>query len=107
MTCSDFRDWSAVRDSMPGSDGPVLRIRGSCTCTSTGHRVSLKPDNEGIINDPDVQVFRVHVEEPPTGGSKMTDEPVTYDGPADRSASKVVIRVRDQEPVTVEIEDVS
>lgn len=107
MSCSDFKDWAAVRDSMPGPEGPVLRIQGSCTCTSTGHRVSLEPDNEGIVDDPDIQVFRVRVEEPAAGGSAMTEESISYNGPADPRASKVVIRVPEGEPVTVEIQDVS
>jgi len=105
VTCSDFRDWSAVRDTMPGPDGPVLRIRGTCTCTSTGHRVTLEPDNEGIVGDPEVQVFRVRIEEPRAGGTAMTEEPVAYDGPWDGRSTRVVIRIPNQEPASVAITD--
>ena len=92
---------------MPGSDGPRLRIHGLCTCTREGHTVTLEPDNEGIIDDPAVQVFRVRVQEPDFGPDVMTDEPIHYDGPADEPATKVLIRLPDASQVSVDVQDVS
>ena len=108
MSCSDFRDWTAVRDSMPGpNDGPVLRIDGMCTCTSGGHRVTLEPDNEGTVDDPDVVVFRVVVDVPDDGTTHMSDEAIHYEGGIDETPRWVVIRIPDAADARVEIEDVS
>lgn len=107
MACSDFGHWSAVRDSMPGDNGPTLRIDGKCTCTSTGHTLTLEPDNEGIVDDPDMQVFRLIVQEPKAGGGMVTEEPIHYEGPADLRAKKVVVRLPDGQEARIDIQEVS
>lgn len=107
MGCSEFRDWKATRDSMPGPDGAILRVEGMCTCSRDGYVVSLEPANEGIIDNPDEQVLQVRIQEPDFGASVVTDEAVHYEGPADPRATKVVIRIPDQGPAYVDIEDVT
>jgi hypothetical protein len=69
--------------------------------------VTLEPDNEGIVDDPDVQVFRVRVEESAVSGDAITDESIDYEGPADPRATRVLIRLPDGQSATVDIEDVS
>lgn len=107
MSCNEFRGWKATRDSMPGPDGPVLRIEGMCTCSRDGYVVTLEPANEGIIDNPDVQVFQLRIQEPEFGPSVVTDEAIHYEGPADPQATKVGIRIPDQEPAYIDIEDVT
>jgi hypothetical protein len=92
---------------MPGSDGPTLRISAKCTCDAAGHTITLELDNEGIIDDPDVQVFRGRVQEPQAGAPVMTEEDVHYKGPADPRAKRVVIRLPDGRQESVDIQDVS
>ncbi len=107
MTCFDFRDWKATRDNTPGPDTPTLRIDGLCTCSRDGHVVTLEVDNEGVFDEPDVQVFRVNVQQPDFGPDVVTDERIHYEGSADPRAKRVLIRLPGEEPTSVNIEDVS
>lgn len=75
MDCSD---WSAWYNRMPGSDDPNLYVSGRCSVSSGSTTLSLKPGDEGIVDEPDLYVLQLVVEEPEIGDTQHIDREVRW-----------------------------
>jgi hypothetical protein len=77
-----------------GKERLSYTVRGSVTCPTTGWTVTLSPDNEGIIDQPELAVLRLDAE-PPSGTviDVITEVPVEYTGTDDPRLEKIQIRL--------------
>lgn len=86
----ECRDWSAVHDHMPGpNEGPILRVRGTVQCPTTGYEVQLEPGNQGI--NPGHLRLKLSVTPPSEGEDVITDVLAELDEPTQTEYDKVEI----------------
>ena len=99
-------DWDAWYDRMPGADEGILRVAGSCEVSSSSIQLALEPDNEGVVDDPELFVLRLAVDKPDIGDTMVATKPISgeWDAPG---IKRVSIRVPNSEPVTVSVRDAS
>jgi len=100
----ECRDWSAWYNRMPVTDEPnVLHVTGTCSLPSGSISITLEPDNEGIIDDPEFYVLRLRVEVPPGGTTDYVERDVHWEGDVGPDIRRVTIRIPDSPDVTIEV----
>lgn len=72
------RDWSAWYNRMPGAEDPNLYVSGTCCLESSAITVRLEPDNEGIVDDPELLVLRLVVTTPAIHDARYVEREVTW-----------------------------
>ena len=96
ITC----EWSAWYNRMPGTDDPNLHVAGRCQLPSGSIQITLKPGDEGIVDEPDLFVLEATVEVPDVGTDDFVEREVTWEG----DAGPDITRVRIQGDLQAEIE---
>jgi hypothetical protein len=89
--------------SAGSGNGRSLVVEGSCTCPRAGHVLELQPDNPGINPDPSEVVLRLAITAPDVGATVVTRTPVRYETTIGPEAERVLIRVRDQATLEIQI----
>lgn len=100
MAC-EITSWNASTSNSGGVR--TLYIHGEGECTETGNRLELSPDNEGIVDDPELVVLRLTVTPADTGNDILVPAAVDFAGPIDRQVRRVQIRVPDFADVKLEL----
>ncbi len=85
-------EWSAWYNRMPGRDDPNLYVAGRCGFPSGSMTWTLEPDNEGIVDDPELVVLRFTVETPDVGTDDFVVRDVTWSGDVGPDVKRVQIR---------------
>jgi hypothetical protein len=95
------RDWSAWYNRMPGPDpDPDLHVSGICSLESSNITVQLEPDNEGIIDDPELFVLKLVVTKPAIHDDRYVEREVTWQKNVGPGIKRVRINaVTDEIPV--------
>lgn len=84
--------WSAWYNRMPGRDDPNLHVAGRCGFPSGSMTWTLEPDNEGIVDDPELAVLRFTVHTPEVGTDDFVERDVTWSGDVGPDVKRVQIR---------------
>lgn len=86
-------DWKAWYDEMPGPEpDPNLYVAAECTFSSGSITWSLKPGNEGVVDDPELFVLDLEVSVPDGGTDDFVEETIHWSGDAGRGIKRVEIR---------------
>lgn len=94
------RDWSAWYNRMPGADDPDLRVSGTCCLESSNITVQLEPDNEGIVDDPELVALKLVVTKPAILDEHHVEREVAWQGDVGPGIKRVRIDVvADEIPV--------
>lgn len=102
MEGTGCRDWDAWYNRMPGSEDRNLHVAGTCECESSSIQLSLKPYNEGIVDEPDLFVLRLEVQRPDVGDTQWVEKQVSWEGPAGGAIKRVrVVGGADNIPVRI------
>lgn len=87
----ETRDWSAWYDRMPGAEDPDLHVSGICLLDSSNIMVQLEPDNEGIVDDPELFVLKLVVTRPAVLDNVYVEREVSWRGDAGPGIKRVRI----------------
>lgn len=72
------RDWSAWYNRRPLAEDPHLHVSGTCRLESSGFTVRLEPDNEGVVDDPELFVLKLVVTSPAIHDAQHVEREVTW-----------------------------
>lgn len=97
-------EWSAWYNRMPGRDDPNLYVAGRCGFPSGSMTWTLEPDNEGMVDDPELVVLRFTVETPEVGTDDFVERDVTWSGDAGPGVKRV--QIRGDADVEIEVREV-
>lgn len=100
MAC-EITSWHASTSTFEGVR--MLRIRGEGECTESGNHLELSPDNEGIVDDPELIVLRLTVTPAGAGSDVLVPAAVDFATPIDPQVRRVQIRVPDFADVELEL----
>ena len=98
-------EWEAWYDLMPGAEHDVLHVSGKCEVASSSTDIRLEPDNEGIVDDPELFVLRLVVDEPPVGDTMMATKDVGGRWRAS-GIKRVSVRVPDEHAASIDVREV-